>query len=95
MEGTFPWGWVAAAGALGALIIAVRYPGSRRWIMALAVLFVLGAAALLVLMIGALSRMDVGGGLPIEAVTGSGALAIVGVVLAGLIAFWRRRPRES
>jgi hypothetical protein len=86
---------VAAAGALGALIIAVRYPDSRRWIMALAALFVFGAAALLVMTIAALSRMDVGGGLPIEAVIGSGALAIVGLVLAGLIAFIRRRPIES
>ncbi len=88
-----PWGLAAVAAVVIGLIIAIRYPASRRWIAALAVLCVFGVAAVIVLMIGALSRMDVGGGLPAEAAIGSAALAIVGLVMAGLIAFLRRSQR--
>ena len=95
MDRPFPWEIVALAAGVTALIVAIRYPGSRRWIAALVVLAAFGFAAFTVLMIGLLSTMDVGGGLPPAAAIGSLTLALVGLVLAGLIAFARRSPRQS
>jgi hypothetical protein len=88
-----PWGLVAVAAAVAAIAIAIRYPRTRRWIAALAVLVVFGAAALMALVIGALARMDVGGGLPFAAVAVAIGFSVVGLVVAGLIAFAFRGPR--
>jgi hypothetical protein len=45
------------------------------------------------LVIGALARMDVGGGLPFAAVAVAIGFSVVGLVVAGLIAFAFRGPR--
>ncbi|HET7582828.1 MAG TPA: hypothetical protein VFL75_08765 [Candidatus Limnocylindria bacterium] len=93
MPETVPWGLAAVVGAVLAIAVAIRYPRTRRWIAALVVLVVFGAAALMALVIGALSRMDVGGELPFAAAALAIGFAVVGLLVAGVIIFARRRER--
>lgn len=86
--------WLVVLGlvALCALITAVIYPPSRRWIAALVVLAVFGSAALISLAVAGLSTMDSGGPLPLGQVLFAVVLAVMGLGLAGAIVLsgWER-----
>lgn len=87
-----PWAVGAGIAVVASLVIAIMYPPSRRWIAALAVVAIFGTAAVMVLVIGLISRMDVGGDLPAAAALGAVGLALVGLGLAAVIVLRGRRP---
>ena len=86
-----PWELITA-GVVGiGLVIALRYPGSRRWLAALATLIGFVTGAFVVLVIGSFTMWGRGGAPPMPYVVGSIAILVAGVALATWIAFFRRR----
>ena len=86
-----PWELIAIGAAVIGIVIAARYPGSRRWIASLAILAASGAAAFVVLVIGSFTMWGRGGTPPAPYVFGSIAILVAGVALALWIAFLRNR----
>lgn len=85
-SGTIPWALLAIPAAVVAVVAMARWPRLRRPMAAIACFAAGALAAFWVLLAGAISTMDTGGGVPGPAVAGAIVSLVVGSALAVLIA---------